>query len=54
MCTADEHLHRNDSRHYGFAPTANVLGQPRLVYWSFELAMAPDHIRWSRIGHAIN
>ena len=43
-----------DSRHYGFVPTANVVGQPRLVYWSFEPAVAPGRIRWSRLGRAIN
>jgi signal peptidase I len=50
----DNRDHSYDSRYYGFVPIANVRGQPRLVYWSFEPGMAPSHIRWSRFGHAIN
>jgi signal peptidase I len=49
----DNRDHSYDSRHYGFVPTANVVGQPRLVYWSFEPPLAPGHIRWGRLGHAI-
>lgn len=49
----DNRDHSYDSRHYGFIPTANVLGRPRLVYWSLEPPLAPGHIRWSRLGHPI-
>jgi signal peptidase I len=50
----DNRDHSYDSRHYGFVPTTNVLGRPRLVYWSVEAPMALGHIRWSRIGQALN
>ena len=50
----DNRDHSYDSRHYGFVPTANVLGQPRLVYWSFEPSAASGHIRWKRLGSGIN
>jgi signal peptidase I len=49
----DNRDHSYDSRHYGFVPLANVRGRPRLVYWSCEPPAAPDRIRWSRLGHAI-
>jgi signal peptidase I len=45
-----------DSRYYGFVPTANVIGQPVVIYFSFD----PDargfplaKVRWNRIGQRL-
>lgn len=51
----DNRTHSYDSRYYGFVPTANLLGQPRLIYWSFDpgsLSMLPaiTAVHWGRVG----
>jgi signal peptidase I len=35
-----------DSRYYGFVPFANVIGRPRVIYFSVDAG----HVRWSRVG----
>ena len=40
-----------DSRYYGFIPRSNVLGQPRVVYFSYDGAQS--HIRWGRLGRVL-
>jgi signal peptidase I len=45
-----------DSRYYGFIPRSNVLGQPRVVYFSYDSrapAQFPSRVRWSRLGRAL-
>jgi signal peptidase I len=44
-----------DSRHVGLIPIANVLGKPRMVYYSYDpqgdtALPALTAIRWSRLG----
>jgi signal peptidase I len=44
-----------DSRFYGFVPIGNILGRPKLIYYSFDaLTKRPwpflTAIRWSRLG----
>ena len=39
-----------DSRYYGFIPRSNVLGQPRVVYFSYDSAQS--QVRWGRLGRA--
>jgi signal peptidase I len=45
-----------DSRYYGFIPRQNVLGQPRVVYFSYD-GRAPgqflSRVRWARLGRAL-
>jgi signal peptidase I len=45
-----------DSRYYGFIPRSSVLGQPRVVYFSYD-SRAPrqflSRIRWSRLGREL-
>jgi signal peptidase I len=48
-----------DSRYYGFIPEENIIGRPRVIYWSYDPASympLPSlfAIRWSRIGQALN
>ena len=40
-----------DSRYYGFIPRSNVLGQPRVVYFSYDSAQS--QVRWARLGRAL-
>ncbi len=40
-----------DSRYYGFVPFANIRGQPRFLYFSYDPAATA--VRWPRIGRAI-
>jgi signal peptidase I len=49
-----------DSRHHGFVPMEDVLGEAALVYLSISHArgeaptlLAPQNIRWSRIGRVL-
>lgn len=47
-----------DSRYWGFVPAVNVLGRPRMIYWSFDPASpkpAPFFAaaRWERFGQLI-
>ena len=51
----DNRTHSYDSRYYGFVPASNLLGQPRLIYWSFDprsLSMLPviTAVQWNRVG----
>jgi signal peptidase I len=45
-----------DGRYWGFLPRSNVLGQPRVVYFSYD-PKGPGpflhRVRWSRIGQAL-
>jgi signal peptidase I len=46
-----------DSRYYGFIPWHNVLGQPWVVYFSYDpraLVPFPFSIRWSRLGQTLH
>jgi signal peptidase I len=45
-----------DSRYWGFLPRGNVVGQPRVVYFSYDpKGSAPflRRVRWGRIGQAL-
>jgi signal peptidase I len=45
-----------DSRYYGFVPQQNVLGQPRVVYFSYNAAgigPPPLRVRWGRLGQEL-
>jgi len=39
-----------DSRFYGFVPTANIIGQPRIIYFSYGRDAG---VRWNRIGREV-
>ncbi len=39
-----------DSRFLGFIPLANISGQPRTIYFSYESGVG---VRWRRLGHRI-
>jgi signal peptidase I len=45
-----------DSRYYGFVPRSNVLGQPRVVYFSYD-PRGPGpflrRVRWGRLGQVL-
>jgi signal peptidase I len=40
-----------DSRYWGFVPTADVIGRPLLVYWSYDSQGAKT--RWNRTFHML-
>jgi signal peptidase I len=45
-----------DSRYYGFVPQSNVLGQPRVVYFSYDPKGSGSflhRVRWGRLGQAL-
>lgn len=45
-----------DSRYYGFVPRGSVLGQPRVVYFSFDpMTRGPLllRVRWGRLGQGL-
>jgi signal peptidase I len=46
----DNREHSDDSRHWGFLPEENVIGQAMLVYWSHD---ETGGIRWDRLGTVI-
>lgn len=39
-----------DSRHWGFLPEQNIIGEAMLVYWSLD---EQKHVRWDRVGSMI-
>jgi signal peptidase I len=46
-----------DSRYWGFVPRGNVLGQPWVVYFSYDpkgVATFPSRVRWARIGQVLH
>lgn len=44
--SADSH----DSRYFGFVPTANLIGQAWMIYWSRD---SVEGIRWNRFGTVV-
>ncbi len=51
----DNRDHSYDGRYWGFVPSADIVGQPLIVYWSYD-AEAPTPlppltaVRWGRVG----
>jgi signal peptidase I len=46
-----------DSRYYGFVPSANIIGRPSVIYFSFD-PKSPEpfvsRIRWQRVGQELH
>lgn len=53
----DNRDNSEDSRYWGFVPRDNIIGEPVIIYWSWErnipLYKFFSKVRWSRIAHLI-
>lgn len=51
----DNRSNSHDSRHWGFVPEENIVGEALFVYWSWRQSEAdgPMQIRWDRVGTLI-
>jgi len=51
----DNRSNSHDSRHWGFVPEENIVGEALFVYWSWRQSEpdGPMHIRWERVGTLI-
>jgi signal peptidase I len=51
----DNRTNSKDSRHWGFVPEQNIIGEALMVYWSWEPIRDGNrmHVRWDRIGAII-
>jgi signal peptidase I len=55
----DNRDHAYDSRYWGFLPADHVVGQPLVVYWSYDPTVARalpffTAVRWSRLGYRLS
>jgi signal peptidase I len=48
----DNRTNSRDSRHWGYVPQQNIIGEALVVYWSWEPTGGGDrmHVRWDRVG----
>lgn len=51
----DNRANSRDSRHWGYVPQRNIIGEALVVYWSWESNGTGDrmHIRWDRVGKLV-
>jgi signal peptidase I len=51
----DNRTNSQDSRHWGYVPEQNIIGEALMVYWSWESIRDGNrmHVRWDRIGTII-
>ena len=59
LALGDNRDHAYDSRYWGFVPEANIVGQPSVVYWSYDKESYKPiprlfAVRWNRIGHTFS
>lgn len=47
----DNRDNSRDSRYWGYVPISDVLGEAKVVYFSWDSRL--KRVRWERIGHAL-